>query len=148
MLRQLSDHQNRANNIQYLVNDPVKQTQFNHPFYANRTNYPQGTHFVQPQCPSLPTPQHNSWTFNDLLQRSHNWLSQTSEQTLPCSLNLFFHQMMEVLGGLIQDLLNLNKQVTLDEVYQIFMTDNRLLYLGVLMLVLFMVHRLITSILN
>jgi len=146
MLKSLSSDDRVVNKINYINDDPVVQTQYNHPYYANMTSYPADTHVIQPRCPSLPTPSHNQFSFDDLMRNSQMAGNYVLQNYLPSSLAAFFTQMVEVLGGLIQDLMRINRYYNLEQVVAIFMAENRLFYLGVLCLVLFAIRYVVKSI--
>jgi hypothetical protein len=146
MLKKLVENDKRTNNIYYLPDDPVKQTQYHHPFYANRTSYPAGPHLIQPRCPPLPTPQHNQFTFDDMMRSSQKIGSEFVNSYFPSSISVFFHQMAAAISGLIEDLFKIDRHFTLDQIVHLLMIENRLFYIGMILIILFGLRYLTESI--
>ena len=145
MLKKLSETDNRVNNVQYLLDPPVKQTQYNHPFYANRTSYPAGPHIVQPRCPTLPTPEHNQFSWNDLMQGSATAAGTFANNYFPSSISVFLFQMVSSIIGLVEDLFKIDRNFTIDQLIHLFMIENRLFYVGTLLILLFVLRYMAES---
>lgn len=145
MLKELSASDSRLNNINYLNIDPVKQIQFNHPFYANRTSYPTGEHLIQKQCPNLPTPTHNQFTFTDLITGSRDNTENLINFYLPTSIGSFVIHLIESISGLIEDLLTIDRNFTLEQILNILMVQNRLFYVGIICIGLYCLRYLANS---
>ena len=137
MLKKLSEVDKRVDNIHYLLDQPIKQIQYNHPFYANQTSYPSGPHFIQPTCPSLPTPEHNQFNWNDMMTGSTEVASRIASDYFPTSVGLFLFQMMSSLTGLLQDIFKIDRNFTLNQIIHLLMIENRLFYIGALFISLF-----------
>jgi len=148
MLKKLSETDKRVDNIHYLLDQPLNQTRYNHPFYANRTSYPAGPHFIQPTCPSLPTPEHNEFNWNDMMRGSTDAAGQFAMNYFPSSVGVFLFQMMSSLTGLLQDIFKIDRNFTLNQIVHLLMIENRLFYIGALLIILFGLRYIAQSVLG
>ena len=143
------NEQSKCENKKVDIPLEVTANQYNHPYYANQNSYNNGQ-FFQSSCPTLPTSNHNPVSFQNLItndtELNNPNLTPTISSLLPSSINMLFSLIGDSISGLITELLQLNKGSTINDIIGIFLKEHRLFYLGLFMIIIYLLHYILHGI--
>lgn len=127
------------NNVFDVEESEEEQNQYNHPYYSDKSNYPD-KQYIQKQKTALSTPNHNPFPF--MIENNQIDLSNS----VPSSLQSFIDQLFSSISELFNELMSTNKNTTIEEIKNKFTKNNRLFYIGVVLLLLFVARYLLSGI--
>lgn len=131
------------NNIFDVDETEEEQNQYNHPYYADKNFYPDKQYIQKPKT-SLSTPNHNPIPF--MINNNYDDIEVETSVAVPSSVQTFIDQLFTTISELINELISTNKNSTIEEIANKFTKNNRLFYIGVVLLLLFVARYVLSGI--